>query len=93
MINHEQEYADLPKPWSPECYVTHELCCQPDDVESKYQEICKEFPYMDWGTHIANKVYDKEAKICHVIVRRFVSKRECLRHVTLPSTGWSPIRD
>ena len=69
--------------WSSECYVEYEFCCDIDDVTKKLKEVQKKFPYLLWGTHIHKKLLDEEANIFYIVIRRFITKEECLRHSTI----------
>lgn len=77
------DYRDLPPMWSRQCYVNYELSCPPEEVEAKFNNILKDFPTMQWGTHIMEKKYNKKLNTCHVTIRRFASQRECVRHSTI----------
>ena len=71
------------KMWSQECYVEHEFCCDVKEVTENLKKVQKDFPYLSWGTHIYKKVIDKETNLFYLVVRRFVSREECLRHSTV----------
>lgn len=87
-MNSEDDYSDLPEPWSPECYKVYDICCDLESVKEEFEKIEKQFPAMLWGTHIYHKSYNKEETHCYLVVRRFVSIRETIRHCTLPTLGW-----
>ena len=69
--------------WSKECYVEYEFCCDIEEVTNKLNEIQEEFPYLSWGTHIHKKLLDEEANLFYVVVRRFITTEERIRHSTI----------